>query len=57
MSKGHWVRAAAQRMKASVRWRSGSRRMHEPTRNSPTSRLSLIAYETIEPRLTSSAMR
>ena len=39
----HWVRAAAQRMKASVCWRAGSRRTQEPTRNSPTSRLSLMA--------------
>ena len=34
----HWVRAAAQRMKAGERCRSGSRRMQEPTRNSPISR-------------------
>ena len=37
---GYCVRAAAQRMKAGERCRSGSRRMQEPTRNSPISRRS-----------------
>ena len=39
----HWVRAAAQRMKAGERCRSGSRRMQEPTRNSPISRRRRVA--------------
>ena len=37
------VFAAAHWMKAWVCWSAGSRRMQEPTRNSPTSRLSRVA--------------
>ena len=39
----HRVRAAAQRMKAGERCRSGSRRMQDPTRNSPISRRRRVA--------------
>ena len=55
--RGYWVRAAAQRMNAGVFCRSLSLRMHEPTRNSPTSRRSLEAYATMGSIVMSSAMR
>ena len=42
-NRGYCVRAAAQRMKAGERCRSGLRRMQEPTRNSPISRRRRVA--------------